>query len=115
MMKCNLPRRIIVSAATLTLLLCGVLLMRHSMTKPEGGAAFPASREDATGSAKDSPAPTAAAREREEATLTYTSQHSGESLRIAMDRFIACNNDGDGEFMALNPPATPANLKKRLA
>ncbi len=115
MMKCNLPRRIIVSAATLTLLLCGVLLMRHSMTKPEGGAAFPASREDATGSAKDSPAPTAAAREREEATLTYTSQHSGESLRIAMDRFIACNNDGDGEFMALNPPATPANLQKRLA
>ena len=115
MKKSNPPRRILFSATALTLLLCGVLLVRHSLTKPEGGEASPTSRKDATGSAKQRPAPTAAARGREEATLTYTSQHSGENLRIATDRFMACNNDGDGEIMALAPPATPANLKKRLA
>jgi subtilisin-like proprotein convertase family protein len=115
MKKSNPPRRILFYAAALTLLLCGVFLARHSMTNPEGGASAPVSRKDATGSAKDNPAPTAAAREREEATLTYTSEHSGENLRIAMDRFMACDNEGDGEIMALNPPATPANLKKRLA
>lgn len=115
MKKSNPPRRIIFAATVLTLLMCGVLLVRHSLTKPDGGEAPAVSRKGATGSAKDSPAPTAAAREREEATLTYTSQHSGENLRIAMDRFMACNNDGVGEIMILNPPATPANLQKRLA
>ena len=115
MKKSNPPRRVLFSVTALIFLLCGVLVLKHSLTKPEGGPSTLTSPKDATGSAKERPAPTAAAREREEATLTYTSQHSGENLRIATDRFMACNNNGAGEIMALDPPATPANLKKRLA
>lgn len=109
------PRRVLFLLTAIALLVCGIFLSRNSMRNAETGAEEQISRQTAPRSGTDATPPSAPSRKLEEPSITYVSQHGGETLKLVMDRFVARSAVGQDEIVALNPVATPATLAKRLA
>ena len=55
------------------------------------------------------------AADREDPSITYESYDGATKLKLVMDRIITRNAKGQDETVQLNPPATAATLRKRLA
>ena len=108
-------RRALFLLTAVALLVCGIFLTRSSLRQADTGAEKPISRQTAPESETDAATIPTPSRELEEPSITYVSQHGGETLKLVMDRFVARSAAGQDEIVALNPPATPATLAKRLA
>ncbi len=109
------PRRVVWSLAAILLFFVGLFVAITNFAKQdEVGNSSSAKVE-----AEKKPADLAEIREerraRAERLMEYTDEVKGEKVRLVLDRAALHGEQGEHFIVPLNPPATPATLKERLA
>ncbi len=117
MKKSQNPRRAIFIMAAFVLLICGIILTGTALKRRTADAVASSAKrtQAASGNALAGKIATAERREREDDAITYASEDGSEKLKLVMDRIATRGADGRQDIITLNPPATPATLRKRLA